>query len=40
VSFNDMVRMDLRYIRECSLATDLSLLVRTVRVVLHCKGAV
>jgi len=40
VGFNDMVRMDLRYIRECSLATDLSLLVRTVRVVLHCKGAV
>ena len=40
VSFNDMVRMDLRYIRECSLATDLSLLVRTVRVVLHCEGAV
>ncbi len=40
VSFNEMVRMDLRYIRECSLATDLSLLVRTVRVVLHCEGAV
>ena len=40
VGFNDMVRMDLRYIRECSLATDLRILMQTVRVVLHCKGAV
>ena len=40
VNFNDMVRMDLRYIREFSLATDLRILMQTVRVVLHCKGAV
>jgi lipopolysaccharide/colanic/teichoic acid biosynthesis glycosyltransferase len=40
VSFNEMVRMDLRYIRDCSLALDLAILLRTVMVVLRCEGAV
>ncbi len=40
VSFNDMVRMDLRYIRDCSLALDLKILLRTVWVVVRCEGAV
>jgi len=39
VSFDEMVRMDLRYIRRCSLALDLRILLRTVSVVLTCKGA-
>lgn len=39
VPFDDMVRMDLRYIRECSLALDLSILLRTVIVVARCEGA-
>ncbi len=39
VSFDDMVRMDLRYIRDRSLALDLKLLVRTVGVVLARQGA-
>jgi lipopolysaccharide/colanic/teichoic acid biosynthesis glycosyltransferase len=39
VSFDDMVRMDLRYLRECSLRFDLKILVRTVSVVLLCQGA-
>ena len=39
VSFNDMVRMDLRYIRECSLLLDLKILFKTVSVVLRCEGA-
>lgn len=39
VSFDDMVRMDLRYLRECSLAFDVRILLRTVWVVLTCKGA-
>jgi lipopolysaccharide/colanic/teichoic acid biosynthesis glycosyltransferase len=39
VGFSEMVRMDLRYIRECSLALDLRLLCRTVRVVVRCDGA-
>lgn len=40
VSFDEMVRMDLRYIRDCSLALDLRLMLRTVPVVLRCNGAV
>lgn len=39
VSFDDMVRMDLRYLRECSLGLDLIILMRTVRVVLTGEGA-
>ena len=39
VSFNEMVRMDLRYLRKCSFGLDLRILVRTVRVVLMCDGA-
>jgi lipopolysaccharide/colanic/teichoic acid biosynthesis glycosyltransferase len=39
VSFDDMVRMDLRYLRLCSLKFDLSILLRTVAVVLTCEGA-
>jgi lipopolysaccharide/colanic/teichoic acid biosynthesis glycosyltransferase len=39
VSFDEMVRMDLRYLRHCSLRFDLSVLLRTVLVVLTCEGA-
>jgi lipopolysaccharide/colanic/teichoic acid biosynthesis glycosyltransferase len=39
VTFDEMVRMDLTYVRGCSLALDLKILVRTVRVVLRCEGA-
>ncbi|WP_157271632.1 sugar transferase [Azohydromonas aeria] len=40
VTFNEMVRLDLRYIRECSLMMDLKILFKTVAVVLRCDGAV
>jgi lipopolysaccharide/colanic/teichoic acid biosynthesis glycosyltransferase len=39
VSFDEMVRMDLRYLRQCSLRFDLGILLRTVVVVLRCDGA-
>ena len=39
VTFNEMVRIDLRYMRHCSLALDLKILLKTVGVVLTCKGA-
>jgi lipopolysaccharide/colanic/teichoic acid biosynthesis glycosyltransferase len=39
VSFDDMVRMDLRYLRESSLSFDLKILVKTVSVVVFCEGA-
>jgi exopolysaccharide biosynthesis polyprenyl glycosylphosphotransferase len=39
VPFNEMVRMDLRYIRECSLALDVKLILKTVLVVLGGVGA-
>jgi lipopolysaccharide/colanic/teichoic acid biosynthesis glycosyltransferase len=39
VPFDEMVRMDLRYIDDCSLWVDLKLLLRTVNVVLRCEGA-
>ena len=38
-SFNDMVRMDLRYALNWSLSFDLQILVKTVKVVLFPKGA-
>jgi lipopolysaccharide/colanic/teichoic acid biosynthesis glycosyltransferase len=40
VTFNEMVRLDLRYIRECSLLLDLKILFKTVGVVLRCDGAI
>ncbi|RZU00795.1 sugar transferase [Rivibacter subsaxonicus] len=39
VSFDEMVRMDLRYIRHCSLKMDLKILAKTVIVVLRGDGA-
>jgi lipopolysaccharide/colanic/teichoic acid biosynthesis glycosyltransferase len=39
VSFDDMVRMDLRYLRESSLSFDLKILLKTVSVVVFCEGA-
>ena len=39
VSFDEMVRMDLRYIRDCSFNLDLRILAKTVKVVLRCEGA-
>ena len=39
VSFDDMVRMDLRYLQLSSLRFDLTILLRTVLVVLTCEGA-
>ena len=38
-SFDEMVRMDLRYTRNCSLALDLKILIKTVKVVLRRDGA-
>ncbi len=39
VTFNDMVRMDLRYIRNCSFALDIKILLKTIVVVLRRDGA-
>ena len=39
VPFNEMVRMDLRYIRECSLVMDLKILLKTLVVVVRGDGA-
>jgi exopolysaccharide biosynthesis polyprenyl glycosylphosphotransferase len=38
-SFDEMVRMDLRYTRNCSLTLDLKILLKTVKVVLRGDGA-
>jgi len=39
VTFDEMVRMDLRYIQSCSLQVDVKILLKTVKVVLRCDGA-
>jgi len=39
VTFNEMVRMDLRYIRNCSFALDVKILLKTVLVVFRGTGA-
>ncbi len=39
VSFSEMVRMDVRYVRDCSFVLDLKLLFKTILVVLRCDGA-
>lgn len=39
VTFDEMVRMDLRYVRECSLRLDLRILFKTVKVVVGDDGA-
>jgi lipopolysaccharide/colanic/teichoic acid biosynthesis glycosyltransferase len=39
VSFDEMVRMDLRYVRGCSLLMDVKILAKTVLAVLNCRGA-
>ena len=39
VCFDDMVRMDLRYVRNCSLTLDVKVLLKTLRVVLKREGA-
>jgi lipopolysaccharide/colanic/teichoic acid biosynthesis glycosyltransferase len=38
-SFDEMVRMDLRYIQNCSLTFDLKILINTIKVVFRCEGA-
>jgi len=38
-SFDDMVRLDLRYVRTCSLTTDIKILLATPRAVVTGKGA-
>jgi lipopolysaccharide/colanic/teichoic acid biosynthesis glycosyltransferase len=39
VCFDDMVRMDLRYVRSCSLMLDLQILIKTLVVVVRREGA-
>ena len=39
VGFSDMVRLDLRYLRDCSFQLDLKILWKTVGAVIRCDGA-
>ncbi|MEA3275055.1 MAG: sugar transferase [Pseudomonadota bacterium] len=39
VSFDDMVRLDLRYARNWSILLDLKILLKTVKVVIQCRGS-
>lgn len=39
VTFSEMVRMDLRYIRDCSPKLDLRIMLKTILVVIRCDGA-
>ena len=39
-TFDEMVRLDIRYIQNCSLLLDLKILIKTLKVVLQCGGAV
>lgn len=39
-TFDEMVRLDLQYVHECSLLLDLKILAQTVWVVIRCTGAV
>ena len=39
VSFDDMVRLDLQYARHWSVLLDLKILLKTVKVVLQCRGS-
>jgi lipopolysaccharide/colanic/teichoic acid biosynthesis glycosyltransferase len=39
ISFDEMVRLDLRYIQRCSLLLDLQILFKTIKVVFRCEGA-
>ncbi|MHC5034938.1 MAG: sugar transferase, partial [Planctomycetota bacterium] len=39
VPFRDWVRMDIRYVTECSIVTDLKILLLTLPAVLSCRGA-
>jgi lipopolysaccharide/colanic/teichoic acid biosynthesis glycosyltransferase len=34
-TFDDMVRLDLRYIRSCSLSLDLKIMLKTVKMLLR-----
>jgi lipopolysaccharide/colanic/teichoic acid biosynthesis glycosyltransferase len=38
-SFDEMVRMDLRYVRDCSLLLDCELLLKTFKAVVQGDGA-
>lgn len=38
-SFDDMVRLDLRYVQNWSLMLDLKILIKTIKEVLHSSGA-
>jgi len=40
VQFDDAVRMDVRYIQTWTLMLDIKILVKTVKEVLACRGAV